>query len=91
VHLRPSAWRRRETGMEKEADAGSENRMEEREVLLAGLKDFAPAVPEAKTRSDARSSSKGSNRCQDHTMPRAYWKGCLRLSPVISPIKLFSA
>ena len=64
---------------------------EEREVLLAGLKDFAPAVPEAGTRSDARSSSKGSNRCQDHTMPRAYWKGYLRLSLVTCPIELFPA
>ena len=64
---------------------------EEREILLAGLKDFAPAVPEAGTRSDARSSSKGSNRCQDHTMPRAYWKGYLRLSLVTCPIELFPA
>ena len=30
-------------------------RMDEREILLAGLKDFAPPVPEAETRSDARS------------------------------------
>jgi hypothetical protein len=52
--------------------------MEKREILLNGLKDFAPDVPETGTRWDVRSSSKGPNRCQDHTMPRAYWKGSPR-------------
>jgi DNA end-binding protein Ku len=33
----------------------------------------------------------GSNRRQDHTMPRAYWKGYLRLSLVTCPIELFPA
>jgi DNA end-binding protein Ku len=32
-----------------------------------------------------------SNRCQDHAMPRAYWKGYLRLSLVTCPIELFPA
>ena len=31
----------------------------------------------------------GSNRRQAHTMPRAYWKGYLRLSLVTCPIELF--
>jgi DNA end-binding protein Ku len=33
----------------------------------------------------------GSNRHQDHTMRRAYWKGYLRLSLVTCPIELFPA
>ena len=33
----------------------------------------------------------GSNRHQDHAMPRAYWKGYLRLSLVTCPIELFPA
>jgi DNA end-binding protein Ku len=33
----------------------------------------------------------GSNRCQDHAMPRAYLKGYLRLSLVTCPIELFPA
>ena len=33
----------------------------------------------------------GLHRRQDYTMPRAYWKGYLRLSLVTCPIELFPA
>jgi DNA end-binding protein Ku len=66
--------------------------MEERTTLRSGRGEaLRPSCTRLEPGQTSGSSSMGCNRRQDHTMPRAYWKGYLRLSLVTCPIEIFPA